>query len=83
VQPSGQKLTLGLLATITFKVVPFHAYAPFSALLLFFKFILEVMFWEGVFHDGVQCRLEFCLDHLNCVKMAAFGFIFNWGNREK
>jgi hypothetical protein len=34
--PSGQKLTLGLLATITLDVVPFQVYAPFSALLPFF-----------------------------------------------
>jgi hypothetical protein len=27
---------------------PFRAYAPFQALLPFFKCILEVVFWEGV-----------------------------------
>jgi hypothetical protein len=43
-----------------------------------FKCILQVVFCEGVQH-----RLRFCLDHLNCVKMAAFGSIFNWGNRDK
>jgi hypothetical protein len=32
-------LVLGLLATITLKVVPFHGYAPFSALLPLFKYI--------------------------------------------
>jgi hypothetical protein len=44
VLPSGQKVTLGLLATINFEVVPFRAYTPFPALLPFFKCILEVMF---------------------------------------
>jgi hypothetical protein len=39
---------LDLLATITLKVVPFHAYAPFPALFPFVKGILEVMFCEGV-----------------------------------
>jgi hypothetical protein len=33
VLPSGQKLTLGLLATITLEVVLFCAYAPFPAFL--------------------------------------------------
>jgi hypothetical protein len=33
--PSGQKLTLDLLVTITLEVVPFHAYALFPALLSF------------------------------------------------
>jgi hypothetical protein len=27
--PYGQKLTLGLLATVALEIVPFHAYAPF------------------------------------------------------
>jgi hypothetical protein len=27
-----------------------------------------------VFSEGVQHRLRFCLDHFNCVKMAAFHF---------
>jgi hypothetical protein len=29
---SGQKLTLGLMATINLETVPFHTYAPFPAL---------------------------------------------------
>jgi hypothetical protein len=48
---SGQKLTLGLLATITLEVVPFHVYAPLSALLPFLKCILEVVFCEGAQHS--------------------------------
>jgi hypothetical protein len=31
--PSGQKLVLQLLATITLELVPFHACAPFPALM--------------------------------------------------
>jgi hypothetical protein len=38
VSPSGQKVTLGLLA--------FRAYTTFLALLQLFKGILEVVFWE-------------------------------------
>jgi hypothetical protein len=65
------KLTSDLQATITLKVVPFRAYEPFPAFLPFFKRILEV-----VFSEDVQHRLRFCLDNLNCVKMAAFQFHF-------
>jgi hypothetical protein len=61
------ELTLGLPATIALEIVPFRAYAPLPALLPFFKCILEVMFCEDV-----QDRMRFCLDHLSCVKMAAF-----------
>jgi hypothetical protein len=57
------------MATIALEVVPFHAYAPFPALLPFFKCILEV-----VCCGAVQHRLRFCLDRLNCVKMTAFQF---------
>jgi hypothetical protein len=74
---SGQKLTLGLLATITLKVVPFRAYVPFPALLPFLNCTLEVVFCEGVQH-----RLRFCLEHLNCVKMAAFQFYFQSGKQK-
>jgi hypothetical protein len=66
VLPSGQKLTLGLLATID--LVPFCIYAPFPALLPFSKCMLEIMFCVGVQH-----RLRFCLHHLNCVKMEETG----------
>jgi hypothetical protein len=44
VLPYGQKLTLGILATIILDVVPFRAHAPFPELLPFYKFILEVVF---------------------------------------
>jgi hypothetical protein len=40
---SGQKLTLGLLASITLEIIHFCAYAQFPEFLSFFKCILEVM----------------------------------------
>jgi hypothetical protein len=75
--PSSPNVTLDLLATIIVEVVPFRAFAPFPVIPLFFKFILEVVFCEGVQH-----RLRFYLDHLTCVKMAAFQFYLQWGNRK-
>jgi hypothetical protein len=63
--PSGQKLTFGLLATITLEVVLSHAHAPFLSLPKFFKFILEIVYCVYVQH----C-LQFCLGNLSCVKMA-------------
>jgi hypothetical protein len=36
-----------------------------------------------VFCEGVQHRLRFCLDHLNCVKMTAFQFYFRSGKQRK
>jgi hypothetical protein len=56
---------MALLTTITLEAVPFCTYALFPPLLLLSKCILEVLFSEGVQH----C-LCFCLDHLNCAKMA-------------
>jgi hypothetical protein len=64
VLPTGEKLTLCLLANITLEVSPFCAYMSFLALLQFFKCILEVVFCEGVQH-----RLRFCLYHPNCVEI--------------
>jgi hypothetical protein len=43
-----------------------------------FKYILEVVFCEGVQH-----HLRFCLDPLNCVKMAAFQFYLQSGKQRK
>jgi hypothetical protein len=68
---------LCLLATITFEVVTFRAYAPFPALLQFVNLILEVMFCEGLQH-----RLRFRLDHLSGVKMA-FQLNFQPGKQKK
>jgi hypothetical protein len=55
-----------------------HVSTPFSALLPFFKCILEVVFCEGVQH-----HLRFYLDHLSCVKMAAFQFYHQSGKQRK
>jgi hypothetical protein len=62
------------VATITLEVIPFRAYAPFPGLLPFFKCILEVVICEGVQHF-----MLFCLDHLSCVKMAAFQWYLQSG----
>jgi hypothetical protein len=66
---SGRKLNVGLLATITLEAVSFRLYAPFSELLSFSKCILEVVFCAGIQH-----RLRFYLDHLNCFQIATFQF---------
>jgi hypothetical protein len=78
VLPSGQKLTLDLLATINLEAVPFRAYAPSLAFLQFFKCILEVMFCEGVQH-----HLQFCFSHIISVKTADFQFLSSIREREK
>jgi hypothetical protein len=45
----------------------------------FYQFLnLEVVFW-----DDVQHCLRFCLDHLSCVKMAAFQFYLHSGKQRK
>jgi hypothetical protein len=44
----------------------------------FLKFILEVVFCEAVQH-----RLRFYLDHLSCVKTAAFQFYLQSGKQRK
>jgi hypothetical protein len=75
---SGQKLTLGLLATISLEEVPFRVFAPFPSLLPFFKCIVKVVFCEGSQH-----RLRFCLDHFICVKMATFQFYLQSGKQRK
>jgi hypothetical protein len=78
VLPSGQKLTLGLLATIFLEAVTLRAYAPFPALLNFFKCILDVVFCEGI-----QYRLRLRFDHFNSVKMAVFQFYLpSWKQRK-
>jgi hypothetical protein len=35
-----------------------------------------------MFCEGVQHRLRFCLDHLNCVEMAAFQFHLQSGKQK-
>jgi hypothetical protein len=44
----------------------------------FFKYMLEVVFCEGVRH-----RRRFCLDHLICAKMADFQFYLQLGKQRK
>jgi hypothetical protein len=66
-QTSGKKLILGLLATITI---------PSASAI--FKRILEVVFCEGVQH-----RLQFCLNHFSCIKMEAFQFYLQLGKQRK
>jgi hypothetical protein len=46
--PCGQKLTLGLLSTITHEVIPFYTYVLFPELLQYFTCIPEVLFCKGV-----------------------------------
>jgi hypothetical protein len=61
---------LDLLAIIALEVTPFRAYAPFQSLLPSIECILQVVFFEGVQH-----RLRFFLDHLNCVKKDGLSFL--------
>jgi hypothetical protein len=77
VLPSGQKLTLGLLATFTLKVVPYCTYAPFPALLPFFKCILQVVFCESVQH-GHSASITSIVS-----KQQPYTVIFYRRNREK
>jgi hypothetical protein len=63
--PSGQKLILGLLATIIFEIVPFRPNAPFPDLLPFLEYIMEHMIPEDVQH-----HLLFFLDHFSSVEIA-------------
>jgi hypothetical protein len=65
--PSGNKLTLPLLAIVILEVVPFLSYATFPAFLQLFKCIAEVTFCGGVQH-----RMRFSLDYLSFVEMASF-----------
>jgi hypothetical protein len=77
VLPSGQKLTLGLLATITFEVVPFHAYAPFPVLLPFLNVSWKLC---SVKVFTIACNSSSVISVV--LKIEPFSFIFNWGNRK-
>jgi hypothetical protein len=72
--PSGQKLALGLLATITLEVVPFHEYAQFPVLLLFFNCITEVVICAG---------RQQASDSALITSIFKKRFILHQGNREK
>jgi hypothetical protein len=67
VLPSGpkKKTALDLPATIALESSHFLRFCTVPSASASFKRILEIVFCEGV-----QYRLRFCLDHLNCVKMA-------------
>jgi hypothetical protein len=61
------KITLGLLVYHQSSPLPRICTVPSVSAM--FTCILEVVICECVQH-----RLQFCLDHLNCIKMAAFQF---------
>jgi hypothetical protein len=74
---SGQKPTLGLLATITLEVAPYQVCAPFPALLPVFKCILEVVF-VTVLSTG--CYSASITSFVS--KWLPFSFIFDQENRK-
>jgi hypothetical protein len=78
VLPSGQKLALGLLATITLEVVPFRSYVPFPALLSFLN-----ASWKkcSVRVFSTACDSASIISVVS--KWRPFSFVFNRGNREK
>jgi hypothetical protein len=73
---SDQKLTLGLLATITPEIDPFRAYAPFLVHLLFFN-----VSWKSW---SVKLLSTAC-DSVSIISVLSewrfYNFIFNTGNR--
>jgi hypothetical protein len=60
-----------------FQPIVYHHPQSISPSLPFLKRILEAVFCEGVQH-----RLEFCLDYLNCIKMATFQFYLQLGKQK-
>jgi hypothetical protein len=94
--PSGQKLSLGLLATISLEVVPFRAYALFHALLpstsrfLDTDICLLLLMWEVPTHASwMSCSVRvFSTDYdpapITSIvsKWRPFNFNFNRGNRK-
>jgi hypothetical protein len=75
--PSCQKLSLGLLATITLEVVPFHPYAPFHVLLLFLN-----AYWKlsSVRVFSIACDSAWITSVVS--KWRPFSFIVNQENRK-
>jgi hypothetical protein len=61
------------MTTIAFQLVPFRAYAPFTELLLFCKFILEVVF--NIAHDSISIT--------SVVKMVALQIYFQSEKQRK
>jgi hypothetical protein len=74
--PSGQKLTFGLLATITLEVVTFHAYAPFPVLLPCLNAT-----WKSCSVRVFSTACDFA--SITSVKMAAFLFYFQLGTQRE
>jgi hypothetical protein len=75
---SGQKLTLGLLATLTLEAVPFHAYVLFPALLPFFLNASYKSCSVRVF--STACDSASITSFVS--KWRPFSFIFTQGNRK-
>jgi hypothetical protein len=57
-------IVIVIIVVILLEVVPSRKSAPFPALLLFSKCILEFAFCDGVRHS-----LRFSLDHLNLIQI--------------
>jgi hypothetical protein len=75
VLPSGQKLTLGLLATITLEVVPFHTYARSQRFCHFLHASWKSNFVR-VYSDSASITTIVS-------KWRVLSFILNRGSREK
>jgi hypothetical protein len=76
--PSGQILTLGLLATIAFEVVPFREYVPFQTLLPFLNVpwkLCSVRVFSTVCDSA---SITYIVS-----KWRPYSFIFNRKNRKK
>jgi hypothetical protein len=91
--PSGQKVTLGLLTTVTLEVVPIHVYAPFPALMPFLDALTTVTLEVVPIHvyapfpalmpfldaSWKVCDSSTIMSVLS--KRWPFSFIFNQGNK--
>jgi hypothetical protein len=78
VLPSGQKLTLGLLATITLEVTHLLRVCTVPSASAIYKCILEVVFCKSDQH-----RLRVASITSVVSKWRPFSFIFSQANREK
>jgi hypothetical protein len=77
VLPSGQKITLGILTTITLEVLPTRKYAPFPVLLPLFKCILEVIICVVFSTAWNSASITSIVS-----KWRPLSFIFNQGNKK-
>jgi hypothetical protein len=76
--PSGQDLTLSLLATITLEAVAFHSYEPFPVLLPFLN-----ASWKSCLVRVFSIACDSAAITSIVPKWGPFSFILNQGNREK